>query len=104
VAPTPCVTASLRLDDDGSAATAALIAREPELAAPLHPDFPYTRADAVIGYEREMARTAGDIVARRTRIAFLDGVAAQRVAAAISSAGGGGKIDAEWVVRRDGRE
>ena len=38
----------------------------------LHPAFPYTMADIIYGIRYEMAMTTEDILARRTRILFLD--------------------------------
>ena len=49
--------------------------QRPELAEPLHAGFSYTKADVVNGYRNEMARTPDDILARRTRLAFLDAAA-----------------------------
>ena len=42
----------------------------------LHPDFPYTIADVLYAIRYEMAVTAEDILARRTRILFLDAAVA----------------------------
>jgi glycerol-3-phosphate dehydrogenase len=53
---------------------------DPSLREPLHPNLPYTRAEAVFGVRDEMARTVDDVLARRTRALFLD-VAAARAAA-----------------------
>jgi glycerol-3-phosphate dehydrogenase len=39
---------------------------------PLHPDFPYTTGDVERAVRSEMARTVEDILARRTRISFLN--------------------------------
>lgn len=73
----PCITATLRLHDDTSDELHALIAQRPELGERLHPGFSYTKADVVNGYRSEMARTADDVLARRTRLAFLDEAAAR---------------------------
>lgn len=45
----------------------------------LHPDFPYTTGDVERAVREEMARTAEDVLARRTRIAFLNANAAARM-------------------------
>ena len=74
--PAPCATETLRLHDDASGELDALIALQPDLATPLAAGFPYTKADAVNAFRNEMARTADDVVARRTRLAFLDARAA----------------------------
>jgi glycerol-3-phosphate dehydrogenase len=42
----------------------------------LHPEFPYTLADVVFSIRFEMAQTVEDILARRTRLLFLDAKAA----------------------------
>jgi glycerol-3-phosphate dehydrogenase len=72
----PCVTERLALHDAASEID-ELVAARPELAQRLHPDFPYTLADAVNGFRTEMARTAGDVLFRRTRIGMLDARATQ---------------------------
>ncbi|HUF26828.1 MAG TPA: glycerol-3-phosphate dehydrogenase/oxidase [Gemmatimonadaceae bacterium] len=43
---------------------------DPSLAAPLAPGLPYVRAELVHAVRREMAYTLGDLLIRRTRIAF----------------------------------
>lgn len=72
----PCITPKLALHDGASEVEAIGKAR-PELTRRLHPDFPYTLADAVNGFRNEMARTADDVLFRRTRIGFLDSRATQ---------------------------
>lgn len=67
-----CATESLPLFDDPSAEIAALIDARPQLGAPLCEGFPYSLADVVQAFENEMARTVDDVLARRTRLAFLD--------------------------------
>jgi len=85
LAAAPCETNDLRLHDDTAAEIGALVADHPELARPLHPDFSYTGADAVNGFVNEMARTVDDVLARRTRLAFLDAAAAQAARPAVES-------------------
>lgn len=53
-----------------------LSASEPELAAPLHPDLPFRKAEAIWAARFEMARTVEDVLARRTRALFLNARAA----------------------------
>ena len=48
-----------------------LMAAKPELAEPVVPGLPYTRAELVWGVEHEGALTAGDLLDRRTRIGFV---------------------------------
>ncbi|NMB70727.1 MAG: glycerol-3-phosphate dehydrogenase/oxidase [Bacteroidales bacterium] len=50
----------------------------------LHPDFPYTVAEVVWAVREEMARTVEDILARRTRMLFLDAEAALQCASSVA--------------------
>jgi glycerol-3-phosphate dehydrogenase len=52
------------------------LARDPALAARLHPDLPYIAAEVVWAAREEMARTVEDALARRTRALFLNAGAA----------------------------
>jgi glycerol-3-phosphate dehydrogenase len=79
----PCTTARLRLDDDPAAERAALIAQDASLSTPLCEGLPYSRADAAAAFRYEMARTADDVLSRRTRIAFLDADGAAACAPAV---------------------
>lgn len=62
-----CVTADLLLSPFASA-----VGPSPRL----HPNFSYTEAEVVISVREQMARTVEDVLARRTRILFLDVAAA----------------------------
>lgn len=79
-----CVTATLALHD-ASNEVEALVTAVPELAGRLHPAFPYTLGDAVNGFRNEMARTADDVLFRRTRIGMLDGRAEQACRSKVAS-------------------
>jgi glycerol-3-phosphate dehydrogenase len=57
-----------------------LMRATPSLAAPLHPQLPYTGAEVVWSTRYEMARTVEDVLARRTRALFLNARAAQAMA------------------------
>jgi glycerol-3-phosphate dehydrogenase len=59
---------------------AALAEETPELARQLHPDLPYIAAEVVWAAREEMARTAEDVLARRTRALFLNAHAAIQMA------------------------
>lgn len=48
------------------------IEENPALGDPLHEKFEYTKAEVVWAAREEMARTVEDILARRTRMLFLD--------------------------------
>ena len=91
----PCVTKTLKIHgyrkhtEDlgnlwvyGSDADAIhdIAAREPNLAAPLHPELPYIGAEIVWGARQEMARSVEDELARRTRALFLNARAASEMA------------------------
>jgi glycerol-3-phosphate dehydrogenase len=52
------------------------IARDPALAAQLHPSLPYTGAEVLWAARAEMAATVEDVLARRTRALFLNAAAA----------------------------
>jgi glycerol-3-phosphate dehydrogenase len=64
----------------------ALMQREPELAAPLHAELPYTVAALVWGLQHEQARTAEDLLFRRTRAGLLNARAASSCASAVADA------------------
>ena len=57
-----------------------LIRDRPELGQPLHPELPYVQAECVWAARQEMARTLGDVLARRLRALFLNARAATAVA------------------------
>ncbi len=95
----PCVTRDLHLhgfheqarrfgaladygaDADG---LGQLMATRPELARPLHAGFPVCGAQVVWAARHEMARTLEDVLARRTRVLFLDVRAALEMAPAVA--------------------
>ena len=63
-----------------------LAAADPALAAELSPGLPYIAAELVYGVRQEMACTLGDLLIRRTHLAFETadhGLAAARVAAGV---------------------
>lgn len=90
----PCLTRNLRIHGylEDSAALGSLevygsdaeaihtLARDPQLAAPLHPDLPYIAAEVVWAARAEMARTVEDALARHTRALFLNARAATEMA------------------------
>jgi glycerol-3-phosphate dehydrogenase len=63
-----------------ASAVQALQRGDPALAAPLHPDLPYTGAEVVWAARRELGRTVEDVLARRTRALFLNAAVAVAVA------------------------
>jgi len=54
--------------------------QHPELAEPLHPRLPYTKAEIVWAAREEMARSVDDCLNRRTRATILDAAAAAEAA------------------------
>jgi glycerol-3-phosphate dehydrogenase len=58
-----------------------LIAEEPALGEPLHPDLPFRKAEVIWAARYEMARTVEDVLARRTRALFLNARATIEAAA-----------------------
>jgi glycerol-3-phosphate dehydrogenase len=58
---------------------AELVRRRPELGRSLSPLYPFLAAEVVFACEQEYAESAVDVLARRTRLAYLD-VAAARAA------------------------
>lgn len=68
---------SLSLYGDEEPALRSLIADHPELGRPLAAGYSYTRAEVVWGIRHEMARSAEDLLYRRTRLGLLDRTAAQ---------------------------
>jgi glycerol-3-phosphate dehydrogenase len=58
----------------------AELARDPRLAARLHPDLPYIAAEVVWAARMEMAQSVEDVLARRTRALFLNAGAARAMA------------------------
>jgi len=108
----PCVTTSLRIhgfDPDAARhgalclygadapAIAALSAEDPALAERFHRDLNFTGAEVIWAARHEMARTVGDVLARRGRALFLNARLAvdiaPRVAAIMAAELGHG---AEW--------
>ncbi len=65
-------------------AVESLTTAEPDLAEPLHERLPYRWADVAWAVRCEMARTVGDVLARRTRALFLDAAAARAVGPAVA--------------------
>ncbi len=55
---------------------AEIIQEDPELTGKIHQDFHYQKAEIINAVRNEMARTVEDVLARRTRILFLDAKAA----------------------------
>lgn len=63
---------------DRAPAVVGVCMGSPALARRLDPAHPVLEAEVVFAAQHEMCRTAGDFLARRSRLAFLDVRAAQR--------------------------
>lgn len=57
----------------------------PAWQALLHPDYPYTKGCVILAVRNEMAMTVEDVLARRTRLLFLDARAAMAAAPTVIS-------------------
>lgn len=62
-----------------------LMDQRPVLKEKIHQKFPYTRAEIVWSVQHEMALTVEDVLARRTRILFLDAKAAIEAAPLVAA-------------------
>ena len=62
-----------------------MIQKNPALALPIHPDYPYTKAEVVFMIQNEMAQTVEDILARRIRLLFFDAKAAKESVVEVAS-------------------
>jgi glycerol-3-phosphate dehydrogenase len=71
---------SLRVYGSDAPLIQELMRAEPQLAEPLDASLPHTGAEVVWAVRHEMARTAEDVLARRTRALFLNARAAVRMA------------------------
>jgi glycerol-3-phosphate dehydrogenase len=71
-----CTTKELKIQNSKFKNIADIVQENPEFAEKLHIDFSYQKADVVNAVRNEMARTVEDVLARRTRILFLDAKAA----------------------------
>ena len=67
-----CVTKELKIKDAKSENIDEIIKEKTEFAELIHKDFLYTKADVIYAVRSEMAQTIEDVLARRTRILFLD--------------------------------
>ena len=62
-----------------------LAEEKPGLSEKIHPAYPYTKAEVVFCIKNEMAMTVEDILARRTRLLFLDATAAMQAAPVVAA-------------------
>ena len=76
-----CVTVNLKIGDPEKrrAMIEEMIAEDLNNAALLHENFPYTIAEVIFAIRHEWGETVEDILARRTRILFLDASVAKEL-------------------------
>jgi glycerol-3-phosphate dehydrogenase len=69
-----CVTMNLKIGDPEKrrAMIDAIILEDPNYAKKLHENYPYTVAEIIFAIRHELAETVEDLLARRTRLLFLD--------------------------------
>ncbi|MCB1023218.1 MAG: glycerol-3-phosphate dehydrogenase/oxidase [Acidobacteria bacterium] len=79
-----CITGSLPVKNSAEIGIAEIAAEDPSLDQILHEDFSYRRADIVNAVRNEMAQTLEDVLARRTRMLFLDAAAAIKISSAVA--------------------
>lgn len=98
-----CITRNLAIGEPEkrTALLQALMASDVLLARRIHENYPYTYAELVYAVRYELAETVEDVLARRTRLLFLDARAAASVAASVAGvmAKELGK-DAEWELQQ----
>ncbi|MEZ5346012.1 MAG: glycerol-3-phosphate dehydrogenase/oxidase [Pyrinomonadaceae bacterium] len=79
-----CVTHSIRIKSGRPDEIEKMKNELPVLAEKLHKDFEYLKADVVYAVRNEMAQTVEDVLARRTRILFLDAQVANGIAPVVA--------------------
>ena len=82
-----CVTVNLKIGDPEKRRTMIeeIIAEDLNTAALLHENFPYTIAEVIFAIRYEWGETVEDILARRTRILFLNASVAKELAGFIAN-------------------
>ncbi len=79
-----CVTKELKVKNEKLKKVEEIIASDSQFAELIHEDFPYQKAEIIYAVRNEMARTVEDVLARRTRIIFLDAKAALDVSGEVA--------------------
>jgi glycerol-3-phosphate dehydrogenase len=82
-----CVTVSLKIGDPEKrlAMIDAIITENKNHANLMHENFPYSIAEAIFAIRYELAETVEDILARRTRILFLNASVAKELASFVAA-------------------
>ena len=63
----------------------SLIESSPTFCEPLHPDYDYVLGEVTWAARAEMARSVGDVLARRTRLLLLDAAGSIQAAPAVAA-------------------
>ena len=78
-----------------------MISTDVSLGEKIHPSYDYTKAEILYAVKYEMAVTIEDILARRTRLLFLDAAAAVEVAPLVAeSMAKALSKDAQWITEQ----
>ncbi len=87
LAPKACLTKDLPIGNprNRNGNIERLINTDASLASPIHPAYPYTKAEVIYAVRNEMAQTVEDVLARRTRILFIGAAAAIEAAPLVAS-------------------
>lgn len=80
----PCTTRTLSLNKNDTSILDLLLRENPLLGEPLVEGYPYRLVDVVFAVRHEMARSIEDVLARRTRMLFLNASAALQVSPAVA--------------------
>lgn len=84
VQPRPCTTRTLSLNKDDASTVDLLLRENPAFGETLVAGYPYRLVDVVFAVRYEMARSIEDILARRTRLLFLNASAALQVSPTVA--------------------
>ena len=98
-----CKTRDQDIPDDHAEVIRKIIDSDPAASEILHQDFEYKVADVLKAVRYDMARTVEDVLARRTRLLFLDATAANKVAPRVAKIIAGElKRDQAWIEEQVG--
>lgn len=94
----PDAQAHLQAYGSDASAIHDLIARNPALSQPLHPDLPFQEAEVLWHVRNEMARTVEDVLARRLRMLLLNARASKEAAPRVAAIMAGElQRDEKWI-------
>lgn len=96
-----CITESLSIQDGLKSELAEILKNDPLSGEKLQKDLPYCKADVVNAVRNEMAQTIEDVLARRTRVLFLDAKAAIGISPLVAEIMASEmKEGAEWIKKQ----